>query len=585
MTIKRIISLVLLVALVGGALWLKPAGAGRNLIFTGGPIVTGVRGAAEPEAVWVQNGRIVAIGALAEIQAISGGADTIDLAGNTLMPGLIEPHTHPLATATLGAAIDVSGFTNKSRAEVIESLKAGIAGGGNGGWIVAFGWDPVMLADLTAPTLEELDALSPDKPMIILTQMMHDAYANSLALEAAGITASSPNPQGGIFVKDADGKLTGTVREVSAIDVLMGSLPPPPVGAHALLLDNQFKKYAEAGYTTIAVLGAVGGGDDPVGVMKQVAASGTAAVRTLIYGLPTQIAADATPESRAGTAPVIGVKYWMDGSPFAGGAAFKDPYVSSDLVKERLHLKDGHIGALNHDADDYFETFADFHKRGFQVATHVQGELAVDRVLDAIEAVLAAHPRADHRHRLEHNALITTAQLQRAAALGVTTSFFIDHLYFYGHALPDLVGDRTARYMPVKAALDAGHKATVHTDSPSSPIGAFRAMQTLRMRTPQQGNSPLAEAQKLTPQEALEAMTINAAWQLGLENETGSLEIGKRADFLIVSQNPLTVEDDLLQETAVIATWLNGQPVDTRTVTPTSIGLGFDVLWGMVFGG
>ena len=558
--------------------WLQPPHVGNTLIFTGGPIITVSPNHGTVEAILVHHGRIAAIGALSTLKSQAPDADMIDLKGNALLPGLIEPHTHPLATAMLGATIDVSGFKNNTRAAAIESLKQGISEGSTNGWFLAFGWDPVMVPDLTAPTLAELDSLSPDMPFVILTQMMHDAYANSAALKAASITANTANPKGGEYVKDKRGELTGTIREISAIGTLLSAMPPPPTGAFELLLDHQYKKYAKAGYTTLGILGPVGRAADPIGIIKTVGNTSNSPVRTLIYGLPDQISDTEKPEGNTDQTPLIGVKFWMDGSPFAGGAAFADPYENSALVTERLHLQKDHTGALNYSSNSFVKTFTAYHKRGFQIAMHAQGERAIDLALDAVEATLLKYPRSDHRHRLEHNALITKSQLTRAANLGMTTSFFIDHLYYYGHALPDLVGDRIARYMPIKNAIAAGHRVSLHSDNPASPINAFRVMQTARSRMARQGGELLAPDQRLTPEEALKAMTIDAAWQLGIEKETGSIDIGKSADFTIVTHNPLTTDDSDLQKIEITGSWLKGQPVDTRTVTPTSIRF----VWGIL---
>jgi hypothetical protein len=118
----------------------------------------------------------------------------------------------------LGSAIDVSGFTHDSRAELIEALEEGMEGFVPRPWIVAFGWDPVMMPDVDPPTLAELDALSPNKPFVVLTQMMHVAYANSAALKAAGVTKDTPDPPGAYFGRDENGELDGVVHEINAID-------------------------------------------------------------------------------------------------------------------------------------------------------------------------------------------------------------------------------------------------------------------------------------------------------------------------------------------------------------------------------
>ena len=332
-----------------------------------------------------------------------------------------------------------------------------------------------MVKDLDPPTLEELDALSPDKPFVILTQMTHDAY--SAALRAAGIEEDTPNPPGGEFGRDADGKLNGTVHEVNALSRLTEAMPPLPDALAKLLLHMQYGQYARVGYTTIGMLGPVGRVEDQLGMMQELSSYDDVPLRVVVYGLPKHVdsgrwsVGDVNDRFR-----FQGVKFWMDGSPYTGGAAWDEPYEDTSLVRERLHLAPGHMASLNYEADAFTELYEKYHRAGYQIAVHVQGERTVRRVLDVTEDVLERFPRVDHRHRLEHNALISRGQIERAKSLGVELSFFIDHVYFYGDHLPELVGNRTDRYMPMASAFNAGHRATLHTDNPTTPIDPFRAV-------------------------------------------------------------------------------------------------------------
>ena len=567
---RRVFRAIVIVALLGtvvvGAfyLWLQPRTKPRELLFVNGEIVT----MAHPPvvgAMWIRDGRIVALGAELALRATARGAREVNLKGATLMPGLIEPHTHPLATALLRTAIDVSGFTHDSRESAMQALREGATGFVPWPWIVAYGWDPVMVPGLSRPTLAELDSISRDKPLLVLTQMAHEAYVNSAALRAAGVTRDTPDPPGGSFGRDDRGELDGGIHEVNAISRILEAMPPAPVAVASLILRWQYAAYADAGFTTIGVLGPVGRVDDPIGIMRVLSQSPRVPVRTVVYALPGQLDPAQRPSaSDNGRFAICGVKFWMDGSPYAGGAALDEPYEDSELVLEELGLPSGHRGALNYDVGGFREEFARFHKAGYQVAVHAQGERAVRTVLDAAEPVLAAYPRDGHRHRLEHNALITVEQIARARELGFELSFFIDHIYYYGDRLPALIGTRVARYMPLGTALRHGHRATIHTDSPAAPIGPFRAMRTAMLRVPRRGGEPLGLEERISVEEALRTMTTHAARQLGMENEVGSLEVGKLADFVVLSQNPLKTPTEAFDEIEVVQTWVEGQPVDTR---------------------
>jgi predicted amidohydrolase YtcJ len=236
------------------------------------------------------------------------------------------------------------------------------------------------------------------------------------------------------------------------------------------------------------------------------------------------------------------------------------------------------MGPLNYELAAFTEELGRFHRAGYHVAVHTQGERAVELVLDAAESVLDAQPWPDHRHRLEHNALITKEQMQRAKALGFELSFFPDHIYYYGDRLPEIVGDRVGRYMPVGTAFREGHRATLHSDNPMTPIGPLRVMRTAMLRIPRKGGAVIGPSERLSIDQALRAMTTNAARQLGVEEHRGSLEPGKAADLVILSRNPRETPPEELAEIEVLGTWIDGQPVDIRKASRPNLALALRAL-------
>jgi len=550
--------------------FVAPRAHAVDTIFVGGAIVT-MEGEDDVfEALAVTNGRITAIGAEAEIRQLgASGTDVVDLQGGALLPGLIEAHAHPLVTAVLGQMADVSGFTHGSRAAVMATLRAASEQTWVGDWILAYGWDPVAVPDLHPPTLAELDEIAPERPLLILTQMLHQAYINTAGYEAVGISKTTPPPGGGgEFQKDAAGELNGVLHEVGAIDAILGRLPKPPTGALELLLSLQHAKYAVAGYTTVGVLGARARNDNPIPLFASLAENAATPVRSMVYALPAQLDTTVAAAPAHRRFALKGVKLYVDGSPYTGGAAFADPYRDTPLTRERMGLLPGHRGHVMYERAALRDEVRRHHVAERQIAVHVQGEVAIDLTLDVFEEVLAEQPRDDHRHRLEHNALITDAQLARAKRLGLTPSFFIDHIYFYGTSLPDIVGpQRAARFMPLGSALRAGHRVSIHTDNPATPIGPFRALRTAVTRSTRGGDTVLGPEERVSIYEGLEALTIDAAWQMFEDEERGSLRAGKVADFVVLSRNPLDVRAEDLDAIEVVETWIDGARVRTSPWT------------------
>ena len=500
------------------------------------------------------------------------------------MPGLIDAHTHPILSALMGQVVDVSGFSNNNPKEVMESLENGIEEASKGEWIIAYGWDPAILRDLKAPTIQELDQLAPDNPLLILTQTLHTAFANSRAFEAAGVTKETPDPKGGYFEKDENGDLTGTIIEVEAMSKFRQATPKFPRAAYLYLLTEQLEAYAKAGYTTIVAPGLQPMIPNHIQSLQEVSEYEGAPVRSHTYPLYEFIdESHYQPNHGNNYFKVMGVKLFIDGSPYAGGMAMNEPYLDSDLTREGLGIPTGGTGHLNFDDETLFSIVRNYHQQGWQIAAHVQGERAIEQFLNAVEAAQENFPRQDHRHRMEHNALITSRQLERATKLGVTTSFYIEHVSFYGDALYEaIVGpERASRFMPMNSAKNLGHRFSLHTDSPSSPLDVFHAMQTAVTRNTQSNQYILGPDERIGVDDAIKAVTLNAAWQIFEEESRGSLEIGKLADFTVISQNIRRIPPEHWTEIEIVDTYLEGNRVVHKKWTGRKINLFLQAAWGM----
>jgi predicted amidohydrolase YtcJ len=450
------------------------------------------------------------------------------------------------------------------------TIGAAVEKASSGNWVLAFGWDPVLVKDLRNPTLAELDSISTEVPIFILTQMMHQAFVNNAVYKAAEITKETPDPPGGgMFLKDDHGNLNGVIYEFSALQHILKKMPKTPQGTAELLLNLQYAQYAKAGYTSIAALGPVNIAGYPLNFMANLSRNADVPVRSFVYPLKKQLDRSGWPSGYGNDHfRIKGVKLYMDGSPYTGGAAFAEPYLNTEATLKRMNLQPNHRGKVNYSEASLLQTLTKYHNAGYQIAIHAQGEIAIQMILNAFTEILEKYPRANHRHRLEHNALITNSQIIQAQELGLTLSFFMDHVYYYGEQLPQIVGpDRAARFMPLGSAFAAGHRASIHTDNPATPIDPFRVISTAVTRKPKNTEVILGPAERATIDDALKAVTINAAWQLFEDDQRGSITVGKAADFVLLSHNPLRVNPENINYISVLCTWIDGNKVNTSPWT------------------
>ena len=538
-----------------------------DLIFFGGDILTMDDNQPVVEAIAVENGRITAIGTKENIIKLrTWKTKIVNLQGKTLMPGLIEAHCHPIATAVLSQVVNISGFTYNSREEIMATIGAAVEKASPGKWVLAFGWDPVLVKDLRNPTLAELDSISTEVPIFILTQMMHQAFVNNAVYKTAKITRNTPDPPGGgTFLKDVDGNLNGVIYEFSALQKILKKMPKTPQGTAELLLNLQYAQYAKAGYTTIAALGPVNIAGYPLNFMASLSRNADVPVRSFVYPLKKQLDRSAWPSGYGNDHfRIKGVKLYMDGSPYTGGAAFAEPYLNTEVTLKRMKLQPNHRGKVNYSEASLLQTLTKYHNAGYQIAIHAQGEIAIQMILNVFTEIMENYPRPDHRHRLEHNALITKNQIIQAQKLGLTLSFFMDHVYYYGEQLPQIVGpDRAARFMPLGSAFAVGHRASIHTDNPATPVDPFRVISTAVTRKTKDRGYILGPTERVTINDALKAVTINAAWQLFEDDQRGSITVGKAADFVLLSHNPLRIQPENIKNISALCTWIDGIKINT----------------------
>jgi predicted amidohydrolase YtcJ len=544
----------------------QSVGRHADSIFSGGDIITVDHRNPEAEALAVTGGRIAAVGTREEVFR-RRGPDTrlVDLEGTTLMPGLIEPHSHPVISALLYDWIDVSGFHNANGAEVMERLRRAATTAQPDEWITAFGYDPILIRDLRALDADTLDEISSSNPIFIMIQSMHTVYVNHRALEVAGIDRSTPQPEAGTWVKDGNGELTGMVIEQAAILPVMTPYLLSSQSDGEALIERQIRRYAAAGYTTVGAMGVFPVFFDWARILKERIESDDCPIRMFVMDKATDLEQGVRVDfggssNRLGAG---GAKFWYDGSFGTGNVLLEEPYLNSRLMQEGLGVPKDSCGSSIYPKDQFQKLVRKYHDAGRQISVHAQGDRAIRDVIDVYEDVLEASPREDHRHRIEHCGLFPVDEMDRAARLGLTPSWHVNYIYYYGEAMRDeIIGPERAEIcFPAGAAMRRGLRGSLHNDSPMYPAEPLQLMRSAVTRKTR-GGEVIGEDQAIDVDAAIRALTIDAAWQLFMDDVVGSLEVGKLADLVHLSENPRQVDPDRLDQIQVIATYREGRRYD-----------------------
>lgn len=533
------------------SLWQDPHG-GAELLFTGGAIITMDDGRPSAEAVAVREGRIMAVGSVDELRGLTTrGTEFVNLDGRTLMPGLIDPHMHS-SMVQLNDWVNISPMNTPTAEDVFAALRAAPATSTD--WVLAQQFDPSITEGHPALTLEVLDRLVPNRPLLVLESNGHIAYVNSAAMARAGVNKNSPDPPAGRYTRDERGELTGRLEESSALAAFSQGLPFVAGDAATARIRELLWHAAGKGVTLLhdCGIGSIDGTADLAGLDQAIDADSPVRYR----GMLVSTAYDAWMD--LGLRPgfgndlfrVDGIKAWSDGSNQAGTGFQREAYLGQ---KSR--------GSLNYSPEELSHVILRAHTDGWQLGVHANGDAAIDVTIDAFEQALNAHPRSDHRHRIEHCSVLRPEHIQRMVQLGLSPSFLIGHVRWWGKAFRDrLLGpERTDFYDPCASALRAGLRISLHSDWNVTPLEPLRYVQDAATRIMAEGGEVLNANERISVQAALRAVTLDAAWQCGADTITGSLERGKYADFAILEQNPLEVAPTSIDRIAVSQTFLAGK--------------------------
>jgi predicted amidohydrolase YtcJ len=529
---------------------------GADLILHGGTIRP-LAGATVSSALAIKGGKVLAVGDQSVLSALkTGDTKVVDLAGRTLLPGLIDPHCHTLLAALIFELLDDVGYAKyPTREKVVAHLKEVAASAPKGQWIVGSDFDNLLQGG--GLTRAGLDAISTDHPIFVWYTNGHDACVNSEALKIAGISEDVGDlPGGGHFGWGADGKLNGLVYEESAMLKFavhfLGKITPE-VAAKAVT--HYTSHMASVGNTMLHEPGTIRSDwIEPFAKLSNKLACRTSASVMFddMKGL--------TPWRSLGLGPkgatvgetmfsLYGVKIVGDGSNQTETGAQTKPYLNSTSK-----------GSSNFDAGQMKQMVAEVKAFGLPVLIHCNGDYTLDIALDAIEAAYSGSTD-DGVNRIEHATMARPDQILRMKKLNVQPSFLMNHLRFYGAAYRDQIfGPERAAFMdPAGACVKAGLPFTLHTDGPCSPPGPLALISAAVTRRCIIDNSVVGPDQAVSLEEAMRAVTINAARQLGQGDRLGSLEKGKEADFTILESDPYKVSADEIADIKVSETWVAGE--------------------------
>ena len=555
-------ALLVLVALLAGVavvfnIATRTPAPPEHQVYINGDVLTMDESSRIVEAISVRKGLIEAVGSTDEIMAgITNATEVVDLHGRTLLPGFIDAHGHfpGSGLTSISANLHSPPIGDKTTmAEVLDSLRAEAAKRAPGEWVGGWGYDDTLLAEMRHPTRDELDSVSTEHPIAAVHVSGHMLVANSLALELAGIDEETPNPEGGVIVKDpSTGKLTGLLEETAAYPV-QGPMMDYGFSDVFTMMKSAAKEYAQVGVTT-----AQSGGVSPELGKGLVLFSrfGIIPMRILVFPFEHQFGdvllnGEFDAADYAGERVEVGaVKLVADGSiqgytgylshpyhqPFKGDASYRGyPAIPRDVL---------------------FEKVEKLHRAGYQLAIHGNGDESIEDILDAFESAQLAHPVQDPRMILIHSQMAREDQVARMKALGVTPSFFTAHTWYWGDRHRDIFmgPERAAAMSPSRWARDYGIRFSSHLDTPITPMLPLQAVWSSVHRITHGGDT-LGEDQRIDVMDALRAVTIDAAYQIFQDDNRGSLEAGKYADLVVLSGNPLndpmTMRDLKVERTVV----------------------------------
>jgi predicted amidohydrolase YtcJ len=570
-----------------------------DTIYFGGPIVTMICDVDRVDALAVADGVILSTGSKDDVMTRKGAhTKLVDLNGNCLMPGFIDPHSHVTLQSAKFTTVNLDPYPIgdiKNIADIQRKLKAYIEEQKlvPGKWIFGWGYDDTGLEEMRHPNRYDLDAVTTEHPILLVHISSHLATANSKALEMVGITAETPDPEGGLFQRLEGSQEPNGVMEEIAWMGFVAQVPAPSREQSLEMLKIGLDYYAAAGITTAS------DGASAPGIMQL--------LRKLEQEGRLQIDVVAYPVYKGASKALIedvaqnrwtwgrfrpgGFKLIVDGSIQGYTAYLSEPYykeserhahetdacdhdtvdrlflntgspAEQDTVSSATSGESGNRGYASMSLEDVTHWVRICDEMDIPIHVHCNGDAAIDLFIKAVDTVRKDRPRPDLRNVIIHSQVMRKDQLNAAVSHGLTPSFFPIHVVFWGDRHRDLfLGPERAAFIdPARSALDRGLKITLHHDAPIAGIDMLPVVAAAVNRVTSSGEL-LGPEERITPYEALRSITKDAAWQYFEEHRKGTLEPGKLADMVVLDADPLKINPLEIGNIKVLETIKEGQTV------------------------
>ena len=540
-----------------------------DTIYTDGEIVTVNDKQPSAQALAVKGGRIVAVGTRADVEKAHKGDSTVVVAlgGKALLPGFLDAHSHYISSLSIANQVNVyappAGPGKDPASIVAELVKFRDAKQIQKGEVIqAYGYDDNVMPNGRLLNRDDLDKAFPDNPVLVGHVSMHGAVLNSAALKKWGFSAKTKTPAGGVIVrKPGTQEPYGLIMETAYLPIF-ASLPQPTKEQEVEWSKAGQLLYAQHGVTT-AHEGATHLAD--IELMKRAADGGATLIDVVAYPFITDLEAilkifpSQTWGKYENRFKIGGVKITIDGSPQGKTAVFTTPYLTGGPSGEKKWS-----GELPFAEELINKAVKAVYDMGVPLNLHANGDGAIDAFLRAHEKAAQGDLGKERNVTMIHSQFVRKDQLDKYVAYKIRPSFYTLHTYYFAEAHIANRGREQAMYIsPMRDAIDKGLAPTNHTDFVVAPLDQMFMMWSAVNRL-SRGGEVIGADQRVTPLEALKAMTINVAQQYGEQASKGSLEVGKLADLVVLDQNPLKVDPMKIKDVQVVETIKEGKTIYKR---------------------